>query len=136
MLTWSECWKKLKKSNPTTLQQSWPKQWAAHSQKLLTWVFKIIKGSGKRMQDDQLGQGSSKKARTYVKRQKRRCKKKHVWNVYIDLFLSQEVVTKKISLLPRLMWEWSGIRGSRWWCCQPTWSGSSRQKLRGTSLWK
>ena len=33
-------------------------------------ILKITKGSGKRMQEDHVGQGSSKKARTYVKRQK------------------------------------------------------------------
>ena len=67
------------------------------------------------MQEDQLGQGSSKKARTYVKRQKRR------WKTCLKCVYSQEVVTKKISLSPRLMWDWSGIRRSQWWCCQPTW---------------
>ena len=37
---------------------------------MVATIFKITKGSGKRMQVDQVGQGSSEKARTYVKRQK------------------------------------------------------------------
>ena len=37
---------------------------------MVATIFKITKGSGKRMQEDQIGQGSSKKVRTYVKRQK------------------------------------------------------------------
>ena len=37
---------------------------------MVATILKITKGSGKRMQEDQVGQGSSKKARTYVKRQK------------------------------------------------------------------
>ena len=37
---------------------------------MVATIFKITKGSGERMQQDQVGQGSSKKARTYVKRQK------------------------------------------------------------------
>ena len=37
---------------------------------MVATIFKITKGSGKRMQEGQVGQGSSKKARTYVKRQK------------------------------------------------------------------
>ena len=37
---------------------------------MVATTFEITKGSGKRMQEDQVGQGSSKKARTYVKRQK------------------------------------------------------------------
>ena len=38
--------------------------------KMVVTIFEITKGSGKRMQGNQVGQGSSKKARTYVKRQK------------------------------------------------------------------
>ena len=38
--------------------------------KMVATLFEITKGSGKRMQEDQVGPGSSKKARTYVKRQK------------------------------------------------------------------
>ena len=37
---------------------------------MVATIFKITKGSGKRIQKDQVGQGSSKKARTYVKRLK------------------------------------------------------------------
>ena len=37
---------------------------------MVATIFKITKGSGERMQQDQVGQGSSKKARTYVKHQK------------------------------------------------------------------
>ena len=40
------------------------------SSSLSNMVATITRGSGKRMQEDQLGQGSSKKARTQVKRQK------------------------------------------------------------------
>ena len=37
---------------------------------MVATIFKITKGSGKSMQADQVGQGSSKKDRIYVKRQK------------------------------------------------------------------
>ena len=38
--------------------------------KMVATIFEITRGSGKRMQGSQVGQGSSKKARTYVKHQK------------------------------------------------------------------
>ena len=38
--------------------------------KMVASIFEITKGTGKRMQEDQAGQGSSKKAETYVKRPK------------------------------------------------------------------
>ena len=38
--------------------------------KMVASIFEITKGTGKRMQEDQAGQGSCKKAKTYVKRPK------------------------------------------------------------------
>ena len=48
-------------------------------------TFKITKGSGKRMQEDQVGQGSSEKTRTYVKCQK---EDKATCSKYVNRFVS------------------------------------------------
>ena len=113
-----ECWKRPKKSNSTTLPKYWPKYWAANSQK-----------SGKRMQEDHVGQVSSKKAWTYAKRQKEdepTCLK------YGNRFASDSDSSDKENICHQgLCWE------------DPTDDIVSLpdqevldQKLRGTSLWK
>ena len=56
MITWSECWKKLKKSSLTTLPHTKLTETLSNSVKYMWWQHssKITKGSGKRMQEDQV----------------------------------------------------------------------------------
>ena len=54
------------------------------------------------MQEDQEGQGFSKKARTYILNAKKRMNQ-HFLILLMDLFLTQKVVTQKIPVSPGLM---------------------------------
>ena len=76
------------------------------------------------MQEDHVGQGSSKKARTYVKYQKEvepTCSK------YLNRFISDsESSDTENTCHQGLCWQWKGIRGPQWWYCEPTWSETSR----------